>query len=117
MLKQSSQTNVPPPSPATLHRMKISANKNNSGSDYDSEYDTRDGVESTVSLPTISTRPGTRAEHKVADSGIEEQDEGDEDDRMKVSIVISVEDEMGRHIDVNIEDEAGQIDVEKPGEI
>ena len=54
---------------------------------------------------------------KVADSGIEEQDEGDEDDRMKVSIVISVEDEMGRHIDVNIEDEAGQIDIEKPGEI
>ena len=54
---------------------------------------------------------------KVADSGIEEQDEGDDDDRMKVSIVISVEDEMGRHIDVNIEDEAGQIDVEKPGEI
>ncbi|XP_072031860.1 uncharacterized protein [Amphiura filiformis] len=116
ILKQSSQVAVPPPSPATIHRMKISsANKNNSGSDYDSEIDTRDGVESTISLPTIGTRPGTRAtEHKLADSGIEEQDEGDDaDGRMKVSIVISVEDEMGRHIDVDIEDEAGQIEVEK----
>ena len=117
-MKEASQ--APPPSPATLHRMKISsANKNNSGSDYDSEYDTRDGMESTVSLPTIGTRPGTRGEPKFADSGIEEQDEKDDSQgRMKVSIVISVEDEMGRHIDVNIEDEAGgQMDVETPGEL
>ncbi len=76
----------------------------------------RDGVESTVSLPTIGTRPGTRAEHKMVDSGIEEQDEGDDNKdagMSKVAIVISVEDEMGRHVD--IEDGADYTKVKQTG--